>query len=514
VSNVLPGRSSGVLLHPTSLPGGPIGDLGTSARVFIEWLAGAGQSFWQILPLVAIDEGGSPYNGISAAGANPLLISLELLLEDGLLRSDEIHDPAGDTTARVDFDRATRLKLELLTRAHGRMEAGANPGMSREFEEYRVRNAGWLEDFTLFRALRDAHGGAAWTEWRPELRDRDVHARAAAREKFAREIEISAFRQYLFDRQWSDLREYAETLGVRIIGDIPIFVAHDSADVWANQDIFRLDQRGRPVVVAGVPPDYFSETGQRWGNPLFRWDVLRERNYDWWVARFRRTLSWVDVIRIDHFRGFESYWEIPADEETAVNGQWRTGPGAEFFHVVERELGIMPVIAEDLGLITKSVEELRDELGFPGMRVIQFAFDGDPQNPHLPVNYATNTVAYTGTHDNDTIAGWWEKSSADERQAVRSHFEVDPLEPHWGFVERVLDSRASLAIVPAQDILGLGSEARMNTPGTTAENWVWRLHPDELTAPLQDRLRAITYRSGRLTASGRNVSGVPVGHLR
>jgi 4-alpha-glucanotransferase len=477
----------------------------------VDWIAGAGQSFWQILPLVAIDEGGSPYNGISSAGANPLLISLELLAVDGLLRSEEVAERGGDHSARVDFGGAARHKLQLLARAHARIKAGANPGMADEFEEYRARNAEWLEDFTLFRALRDAHGGSAWMEWDPELRDRQPRALSAARERYAEEVEISAFRQYLFDRQWHRLREYAGTRGVRIIGDIPIFVAYDSADVWANQDIFHLDRRGRPVVVSGVPPDYFSETGQRWGNPLFRWDVLRERNYDWWVARFRRTLSWVDVIRVDHFRGFESYWEIPVDEETAVNGRWKAGPGAEFFHVVERELGTLPVIAEDLGLITRSVEELRDELGFPGMRVIQFAFDGDPDNPHLPENYPTNTVAYTGTHDNDTIAGWWEKSSADERKAVRSRFEVDPLEPHWAFIERVLDSPAALTVVPLQDVLGLGSEARMNTPGTTAENWVWRLSPGELTGRLQERLRSVTGRSGRVSTSARGTTGVPAG---
>lgn len=318
-----------------------------------------------------------------------------------------------------------------------------------------------------------------------------------ARRELADEIARCVFQQYLFDRQWSAVRTHAHENGIAIIGDIPIFVSHDSADVWANQELFLLRPDGTPEVVSGVPPDYFSSTGQRWGNPLFRWDVLRERGYGWWVERFRRTLEWVDVVRVDHFRGFQAYWQIPAEEETAVNGSWEPGPGAGFFRAVQTELGELPVIAEDLGLITAEVDELRAELGYPGMRVVQFAFDGDATNPHLPENYPENTVAYTGTHDNDTIAGWWNGASQDEREAASSRFADRELPVHEAFLDLVFRSRARLAIAPLQDVLGMGSDARMNTPGTSNGNWMWRLREGELRAEHAVRLRELCYRAGR-----------------
>ena len=490
-------RSSGILLHPTSLPGGPIGDLGATAFAFVDWLAESGQASWQILPLNAVDEGGSPYNALSAFAGNPLLVDLQALVAAGLLGAAALDAPA-ELRTRLDFPAVSRWKEERLTEAHRAFREGAAPELAGELEEYRARNAGWLDDYALFRALRHEHGGAPWNEWTPGLRERDEAALAEARERFSDAIDRRAFWQFLFDRQWAALRAHAAARGVRVIGDIPIFVAYDSADVWAHPELFELDARERPTVVSGVPPDYFSETGQRWGNPLYRWDALEERGYDWWVERFRRTFEWVDVVRIDHFRGFESYWAIPAREETAIRGEWRKGPGADFFRAVESRLGSLPVIAEDLGLITPEVEALRDELGLPGMRVLQFGFDGEPENPHLPENYPAHAVVYTGTHDNDTIEGWWEKATDAERLAVHARMAVDPAEPHWSFIRAVMDSGAELAIFPAQDVLGLGSEARMNTPGTSAANWVWRLEPGELSSTLAARLREATERAGRL----------------
>jgi 4-alpha-glucanotransferase len=496
MSGAITPRSAGVLLHPTSLPGGVIGDLGDAAYAFVDWLAEAGQSYWQILPLVAVDESGSPYNGLSALAGNPMLVSLDRLVEQGLLTDADAQAPT-QSTERVHFPSAMRFKGERLARAYAAFRSGAAPRLVGELERYRAEHREWLDDYVLFRALRRAHQGASWTRWEPALRDREPAALQSARRELAEEVDQRIFQQFLFDWQWGELRGYAAERGIRIIGDIPIFVAHDSADVWAHPEIFQLDREGEPEVVSGVPPDYFSETGQRWGNPLYRWDVLRERDYGWWVERFRRALSWVDLLRIDHFRGFESYWEIPAEEETAVRGRWAPGPGAEFFRSVQRQLGPLPVIAEDLGLITKAVEKLREDLGFPGMRVLQFAFDGDPDNPHLPENYPPRSVAYTGTHDNDTVVGWWRGASDEERAAVRERTSGDRDTIHWELISLVLESDADLAVIPVQDPLGLGSDARMNTPGTTGQNWSWRLGPGELAGDAAARLRDLTERSGR-----------------
>lgn len=495
-------RAAGVLLHPTSLPGGAIGTLGEEAYRFVDWLVAAGQSFWQILPLVAVDEGGAPYNGLSALAGNPLLIDLHEVEELRLIEPGAATETAG-TGKGIDFAAVADRVHRLLARAHAALEDGAAPELRAELSEYRERNARWLDDFGLFRALRRANGNASWMSWPRDLRRREPAALAAAREMHRVEIDRIAFQQFLFDRQWSRLRAYANGRGVRVIGDIPIFVAHDSADVWANQSLFMLDEEGRSEFVSGVPPDYFSETGQRWGNPLYRWDEMRGNGYAWWVDRFRRTLEWVDVVRVDHFRGFESYWAIPAWEETAVHGEWRPGPGAELFRVVESQLGPLPFIAEDLGLITHDVELLRDELGYPGMRVIQFAFDGDSRNPHLPENYVEHTVAYTGTHDNDTIVGWWREASETERAEARRRMEVGESEIHWAFLRMVSASRANLAVAPMQDVLGLCGEARMNTPGVAPGNWSWRMREGEATLPLAARLRQLTEATGR----GSGVSG-------
>jgi 4-alpha-glucanotransferase len=492
-------RRSGILLHPTSLPGDGTGDLGAHAWRFADWLALAGQTLWQVLPLVAVGEGGSPYNGLSAFAGNVLLLSPDLLVEDALLDEDEARPPAFDPDV-ADFAGAARWKDGLLRRAHAAFRAAGSPGLRAGFAEYRQRQAEWLDDWALFRALRGEHG-APWTRWPEPLRRRDPRALAEARGRLEEEVERYALAQFLFDRQWGELRRYANGRGIYVVGDVPIFVAHDSADVWAHPELFELDGDGHPTVVSGVPPDYFSETGQRWGNPLYRWDVLERQGYAWWTARFRRTLEMVDVARIDHFRGFESYWEVPADEETALHGRWVRGPGAKLFAAVERELGPLPLIAEDLGIITPAVEALRCELGFPGMRVLQFAFGGsDPENPHLPSNYPREAVAYTGTHDNNTALGWWRDEAGTEERAALAEVagDGDPAEVGWGMIEVVLSSNADLAVVPLQDVLGLGSEARMNTPGSASGDWVWRYRDGQLTRELAARLRDITARTGRL----------------
>jgi 4-alpha-glucanotransferase len=487
-------RASGVLLHPTSLPGGEIGDIGEVAYQFVDWLADAGQSYWQILPLVPVDGGGSPYNGLSAMAGNPLLISPSLLERNGWLDAGWSDERLVMTAEHVDFDAAARAKSSLLDRAYDRAIA-ARAGWHATFEEFQDTHGRWLPDYTLFRAIREFQGGAAWCNWPEPLKRREPAAIAQARAELAVAIDRYAFQEFLFETQWQALRRYANSRGIRIIGDIPIFVAYDSADVWSHPEIFELDEDGRPRFVSGVPPDYFSATGQRWGNPLYRWDVLAAQRYDWWVDRFRRTFDLVDVARIDHFRGFESYWKVPAADPTAINGQWVVGPGSAFFMTVEERLGALPLIAEDLGLITPAVEQLRDELGYPGMRVLQFAFDGDPENPHLPANYPVAVTAYTGTHDNDTIIGWWASATADERCRVLEL--LDGCDPdHWSFVETVMESNASIAIIPIQDLLGLGSEARMNTPGEAADNWTWRMKA--IPAPtIADRLRGVTLKTGR-----------------
>ena len=495
-------RRSGILLHPTSLPGDGTGDLGAQAYRFVDWLAAAGQTLWQLLPLVAVGEGGSPYNGLSAFAGNTLLLSADLMVEDALLDEDEARPPAGFDPARADFAGAAAWKDGLLRRAHAAFRAAPSPGLRVGFAEYVEREAAWLGDWCLFRALRDENESRAWTQWPEPLRRRDGYALQAARDRPYGEVERHALGQFLFDRQWGELRRYANGRGVYLVGDVPIFVAHDSADVWANQEIFDLDGAGNPTVVSGVPPDYFSETGQRWGNPLYRWEVLEADGYRWWIDRFRRTLGMVDVARIDHFRGFESYWEVPAEKETALEGRWMTGPGARLFDAVQRELGPLPLIAEDLGIITPEVERLRDELGFPGMRVLQFAFGSDAddaENPHRPERYTPGSVAYTGTHDNNTALGWYRDEASDETKAALAELtgpETDDV--GWGMIRVVLESNADLAVIPLQDVLGLGSEARMNMPGSMDGNWRWRFREGDLTPAHAARLRDLTAKSGRL----------------
>jgi 4-alpha-glucanotransferase len=489
-------RSAGVLLHPSSLPGRGIGDLGEHAHRFVDWLAGAEQSLWQVLPLVPVDEGGSPYNGLSAVGGNPFLIAPDLLVSDGLLPAEAVTTWPVDADP-VDYPAVWRWKKELLAGAHRAFRSGAAPGLGSEFAAYREANAAWLEDLALFLALREHNGGAPWTAWAPELRERVPEALDGWGRELAGEVERHAFVQFLFHRQWQALRAHARSRGIRIIGDVPIFVAHDSADVWAHRELFKLDERGEPTVVAGVPPDYFSETGQRWGNPLYDWDAMQREGYRWWIQRFRLTLEQVDVVRVDHFRGFEAFWEVPATEPTAVRGIWRQGPGRALFDAVSAALGELPLIAEDLGLITPAVEALRDELALPGMRVLEFAFDGNPENPHLPANYPRRAVAYPGTHDNATAAGWWEAAPPAERRLAGEVLDVESEPVNRAAIAAVWRSEADWAIAALQDVLGLGSEARMNTPGTITGNWRWRVAPSQFTRDDQRWLGALTRATGR-----------------
>jgi 4-alpha-glucanotransferase len=471
-----------------------IGDLGPEAYKFVDFLVEAGQTLWQVLPLGPTGYGDSPYASYSAFAGNTLLISPETLVDDGLLdRADLEETPVGP----IDFGYAHQLKEKLLARAYQNFH---NTDLRSDFAAFTREQSSWLDDYALFRALKDHHGGVAWTEWEP-MPD--------AGERLESQIEAHKFSQFLFFRQWSALRGYCHKHGIKIIGDFPIFVAHDSADVWKNPEQFKLDANGKPLVVAGVPPDYFSSTGQLWGNPLYNWERMQADGFKWWIARVRATFAMVDIARVDHFRGFAACWEIPAGDKTAERGRWVEAPGRELFQSIRQALGELPIIAEDLGVITPDVNALRDELGFPGMRVLQFGFGGDPQTSvDLPHNYVRNVVAYTGTHDTDTAAGWF--NSVPGEGSMRTATEIDEqrrfclqylnttgAEIHWDFIRAVWASVADRAIAPLQDVLGLGSEARMNLPNSTAGNWAWRYEPGVLTMDLASQLRELNHLYGR-----------------
>jgi 4-alpha-glucanotransferase len=474
-------RSSGVLLHPTSLPGRyGIGDLGAWAYRFVDWLEANGQSIWQVLPLGPTSYGDSPYQTLSAFAGNPNLISLDRLVEAGWLAAADLADVPAFPASHVDFGWIIGYHDQKLSLAFERFSGGTTPAQRAAFETWCAENAYWLDDFALFAALKDAYGGQPWVEWPEGEALRHPAALTAARAAHARRIAEHRFRQWVFHTQWFALKTYANDKGIRLFGDLPIFVAHDSADVWANRAEFTLDEKGQPTVVAGVPPDYFSPTGQRWGNPLYRWDRMQTNGYHWWIQRFRAILSVVDYIRIDHFRGFEAYWEIPGDEDTAVNGEWKPGPRQDFFDVVKAELGELPVIAEDLGVITEGVETLRDGFGLPGMKVLQFAWGSDPRNPFLPHNHITNCVVYSGTHDNNTTQGWWREEVTDKmRGFLADYLGAEVHDAAWTLMVVGMRSAAHTFIVTLQDVLGLGSEARMNTPGNPSGNWSWRFTPEQ-----------------------------------
>ena len=486
-------RSSGILLHPTSLPGAyGIGDLGSSALRFLDWLAAHGQSIWQVLPLGPTSFGDSPYQTLSAFAGNPNLISLDALAEEGLLQKRDLHDVPPFPRERVDYGWIIPYHNRKLALAFRNFAAGARPDLRGDLQAFIDDNQTWLHDYALFMALKREHDLRPWHEWEGDLLRRDQGALTAARTRCQDQIELEIFRQWLFHRQWRALKEYANARGIRLIGDLPIFAAHDSADVWANQAQFFLDEDGKPTVVAGVPPDYFSPTGQRWGNPLYHWDVMAADGYSWWIARIKALLRLVDFIRIDHFRGFEAYWEIPASEETAIKGEWVAGPGADFFGAIAAALGALPIIAEDLGVITPGVERLRDAYGLPGMKVLQFAFS-EPGNPFLPHNHPVNCVVYTGTHDNNTTRGWWEDEIDGGARAFAADYlghEID--DPVWALARLGMRSAGAAFIMPMQDVLGLGSAARMNTPGLPAGNWTWRFHDGAYDHPGREALLHIT----------------------
>lgn len=500
-------RASGILLHPTSLPGPyGIGDLGPAAYKFADFLTRSGQSLWQVLPLGPTGYGDSPYACYSAFAGNTMLVSPDQLVRESLLTPADLEPhPAEDS---VVFDRVHRSKDALLAKAFANFYSQSEGEMRDTFSAFKLNAKIWLEDYALFRALKDAHGGIAWHEWEPALARRDQSALNSARSKLASEIEAQRFYQFLFFKQWFALKSYCAKQGIQIIGDLPIFVAHDSADVWTNPEQFKLDGTGSPLVVAGVPPDYFSATGQLWGNPLYNWDRMLKDGFQWWLKRVEATLNVVDIVRIDHFRGFAACWEIPGGDKTAERGQWVEAPGKELFTTIRRELGQLPIIAEDLGVITPDVIALRDGFGFPGMRILQFAFGGGPTNIDLPHNYEKNVVAYTGTHDNDTTLGWFQGVAGEgstrtaaqvaaEQEFCLEYLHSEGKEINWDFMRAVFSSVANTAIVPLQDVLGLGTEARMNLPNSTTGNWSWRFRERDLTAELAQRLMKLTKLYGR-----------------
>ena len=504
-------RSSGILLHTTSLPGRfGVGDLGPQAYAFADFLVSAGQSLWQVLPLGPTGYGDSPYACYSAFAGNTLLISPERLVEDNLLTPGDISEtlPHGS----IDFAKAHELKERLLRQAFDRYQRTTNTSLRTEFEGFKRRSAEWLDDYAMFRALKEAYDSKPWNEWPTELVRREPNALNQKRLELAQEIEAQEFYQFLFFKQWFALKAYCNGRDIKIIGDLPIFVASDSADVWTNPEQFKLNADGSPIVVAGVPPDYFSVTGQLWGNPLYNWDRMLRDGFRWWIRRVDATLHVVDIVRIDHFRGFAACWEIPGGDKTAERGQWVKAPGKDLFTAIRNALGQLPIIAEDLGVITPDVVALRDGFGFPGMRILQFAFSSDVKNIDLPHNYVPNVVAYTGTHDNDTTVGWFgsvagEGSTRDESQIERErafcldYLNSDGKEINWDFIRTVLASVANTAVVPLQDVLGLGNEARMNLPNSTEGNWAWRFKEGDLNERLARRLRKLVLLYGRLNLS-------------
>lgn len=506
-------RSAGVLLHVTSLPGRHgSGDIGPEARAFVDFLAAAGQSWWQMLPVNPAGAGNSPYSGVSAFAGNPLLISLDDLVEQGLLQSNDVGAAIGG--ARADYRRAASKRLPALRRAFA-THLRRPRRLAAALDRFRGEARYWLPDYALYMALRGSMNGRRWPEWPAALRRREPAALRRARRELAQEVLYYEFEQLLFHQQWVRLREHARVQGVGLIGDAPIFIAHESADVWAHAHLFSLDRAGEPTHVAGVPPDYFSKTGQLWGNPLYRWRVLQRSGFKWWVERFRTLRQHFDLVRLDHFIGFSRYWQVPANHATAEHGTWQPAPGQALFEAVRAALGATPFIAEDLGEVTPQVRELRDAFGLPGMRVLQFAFGGDPQaNQFLPHAYVRNTVAYTGTHDNDTIAGWYEdpgssagprsaRQAARERQSALRYLAGPSAQEltddvHWAAIRALYASTANTVLVPLQDVLGLDNDARMNQPGTAQGNWEWRVNRRQTSRQLARALRVYTSTYDRL----------------
>ncbi len=493
-------RSAGVLLHPTSLPSAfGIGDLGPAASRYLEWLAQAGVRWWQVLPLHPPGASHSPYSASSTFAGSALLISPELLAEDGLLTGDDLASYPALPADHVEYGTAVPVKLDVLRRAWQRFSGSNHQQLGAEYETFVEAQAHWLRDFSRFEALKRAYGGVPWYEWPDaDLRLHDDAALARWEVAHREDIGFSRFCQFLFFRQWERLRLEAREYGIRILGDVPIFVAEDSAEVWAHRELFRMDAAGRPEVVAGVPPDYFSATGQRWGNPIYDWERHAAEGFTWWIARLTHAMHLYDAVRLDHFRGFAAYWEIPAQETTAVNGRWVPGPGRALFDAIRQSLGALPFIAEDLGTITDEVRTLRRELGLPGMAILQFAFTPEPRSAYLPYNLSPEIVLYTGTHDNNTTVGWWlEDATERERDFARRYMATDGREIHWDLIRLALSSVSRMAVIPHQDLAGLGSDCRMNTPGRADGNWAFRLTGWMLDSRIRDRLADLIALYGR-----------------
>jgi len=493
-------RASGVLLHPTSLPSHfGIGDLGQAAYAFVDFLAKSGQTLWQVLPLGPTGYEHSPYiMNFSTFAGNPLLIDLEQLAADGLLDSNALTPLTDVDVEKVDFEKVIAHKTHLLKQAHERFLTARSPDQYAKFTQFCQEQASWLDDFVLFMALLEANGGKSWHQWERAIARREPDAIKAQTEALQASIQYQQFIQFKFFEQWQKLRQYANDKNIKIIGDISIYVCHNSSDVWADPELFKLDPNTfEPAFIAGVPPDYFSATGQLWGNPVYNWEQAQKTDFAWWIKRFQVTLQYVDIVRVDHFRGFEAYWQVPAGEETAINGEWIEAPGEQFFTALEKALGTLPILAEDLGIITPPVEALRDRFDFPGMRILMFAFGDDANNAYLPHNYVRNTVVYPGTHDNDTAIGWWQQASATEKQFLAKYLGYDSPDAikdiNWLLIRTALASVADLAIIPLQDLLDLDGRSRMNDPSYNAGNWRWRYRSsDLLTQELSDRLLALT----------------------
>jgi 4-alpha-glucanotransferase len=495
-------RAAGVLVHPTSFPGRyGIGDFGDSAYRFIDFLVESQQALWQVLPLGPTGYADSPYQCFSAFAGNPLLISPDRLVRDGYLPATAVTQVPPFPTHAVDYGPVIEYKNDLFQTAFTYFQSHATPSQAAAFAQFCADNAFWLDDFALFMAVKNHHKdheGGVWNTWPTDIAHREPEAMAAWSRQLADEIARHKFLQFLFFQQWLELKQYANERGIRIVGDIPIFVAFDSADVWANPGLFYLNEDGSPQFIAGVPPDYFSATGQRWGNPLYRWEQMKATDYAWWVKRLQMTFLQADVVRIDHFRGFEAYWEIPAEEPTAVVGQWVKGPAADFFESMERQLGVLPIIAEDLGLITPEVVALRDQFDFPGMKILQFAFGGERNSGFLPHTFPANCVVYTGTHDNDTVIGWYNSASEDERDHFRRYMAVDGRDVAWDMIRMAYMSVADTAVTMMQDLMRLDTKARMNFPGKVGGYWRWRYTADMLTPHIARALRELTILYGRM----------------
>jgi len=490
-------RRSGILLHPTSLPGTQsIGSLGQEAYDFVDFLEATGQSVWQILPLGPTGYGHCPYSSFSAFAGNPLLINLALLVETGDLHQSDLPQSSPETTS-ADFTTAATLQLPKLLLACENFKQGGTAIRQQAFNHFCHQQASWLDDYALFTVLREKYQDQCWQHWPEDIRQRDISARRDSEKQLGPNIYLQKYLQFVFFEQWTALKKYANARGILIFGDLPIFVAEDSVDVWANRELFYLDGEGRATLVAGVPPDYFSTTGQRWGNPLYRWERMAEDNFCWWQARFHWNLELFDLLRVDHFRGFSSCWAISASEATAENGYWMEVPGEQLFTLLQQQTGSLPIIAEDLGIITPEVEQLRDQFSFPGMKILQFAFDSGPDNPYLPENHLANSVVYTGTHDNNTTLGWWNALDDGAKQKVRDYLQNSCEGMPWPLIETALASCANLAIIPLQDLLSLPASARMNIPGTASGNWQWRFRNKDLTVQIGEQLKNLSQLYGR-----------------